>query len=261
MFLALCGVSAFLSCSSNFDAESWEGAVFVSTIDYNGNDFYNDNARIELLSDSVCEVMNLSFVEFSDSTKWPKRFTGEWYLYEIGHCKYLNISYQHKSISFNVVPAAMFGDWTPRCVSLHYYIGDPDDMTYHVLRTEEAGKSSDKFDFSQFYRTHSSDKYIYDAHRNVPLGGMVTSDGLDSLFGRPFVCNTVKQTSNDWSLYEQETQVADFLPEEIGDTLVMMRRIYGQQGDWIVWINLEILESDSLRVLNFIAYDNSNIDI
>lgn len=137
MFMALCGVSVLLSCSSNFDAESWEGTVFVSAIDYNGNDFYNDSARIELLSDSICIVKSLSFVEFSDSTKWPGQFTGKWYLYELGQCKYLNVSYQHKSISFNVKPAAMFGNWTPRCVSLRYYIGDPDDMLYHVLRTEE----------------------------------------------------------------------------------------------------------------------------
>lgn len=90
---------------------------------------------------------------------------------------------------------------------------------------------------------------------------MVTLDDLDNLFGEPFVCNTVKQTSNDWSLYEQETKVAKFLPTEVGDTLLMMRRIYGQEGNRIIWIDLEAQESDSLRALNFIAYDNSHVDI
>ena len=124
-----------------------------------------------------------------------------------------------------------------------------------------ANKDDNSFDFSQFYRVNESDKYIYDAHRNVPLGKMVTLDDLDNLFGEPFVCDTVKQTSNDWALYEQEGRVADFLPTETGDTLVMMRRIYGKQGDWIIWIDLEIQKSDSLRALNFLAYDNSEVDI
>lgn len=117
------------------------------------------------------------------------------------------------------------------------------------------------FDFSLFYRVNESDKYIYDAHLNLPLGKFVTLEGLDSLFGDPFVCNTVKQTSDDWSLYEQESKVADYLPKEPGDTLVMMRRIYGREGSWIIWVDLEVQESDSLRVLNFIAYDNGHVDI
>lgn len=124
---------------------------------------------------------------------------------------------------------------------------------------EDADKIGD-FDFSLFYR-NTSDGYVYAAHRNVQVGHMVTLNDLDSLFGKPFVCNTVKQTSGDWQLYEQETPVCDFLPTEVGDTLVMMRRIYGKQRDWMVWIDLEVLGSDSLRVLNFLAYDNSRIDI
>lgn len=90
---------------------------------------------------------------------------------------------------------------------------------------------------------------------------MVILEDLDNLFGKPFVCDTVKQTSDDWSLYEQESKVADYLPKESGDTLVMMRRIYGREGSWIIWVNLEVQESDSLRVLNFIAYDNGHVDI
>lgn len=125
----------------------------------------------------------------------------------------------------------------------------------------DADEKGNAFDFSLFYSVDSSDEFFYDAHRNVPLGKMVTVGRLDSLFGNPFVCDTVEQTSNGWSLYEQEGRVADFLPTVISDTLVMMRRIYGREGDWIVWIDLEIKEQDSLRVLNFIAYDNSEIDI
>lgn len=117
------------------------------------------------------------------------------------------------------------------------------------------------FDFSQFYRVHESDEYIYDAHRNIPLGKMIVLNDLDSIFGKPIVCDTVAQTSNDWSLYEQENQAANFLPSEIGDTLIMMRRIYGKEGDWLIWIDLEIQNSDSLRVLNFIAYDNSHVEM
>lgn len=125
-----------------------------------------------------------------------------------------------------------------------------------------ADNNNNSFDFSQFYNLHESDnEVIYDAHRSVPLGKMVALVDLDSIFGRPFMCDTVKQTSNDWSLYEQEGQAADFLPTEICDTLIMMRRIYGKEGDWIIWIDLEIQNSDSLRVLNFIAYDNSQVDI
>lgn len=136
ILLILFYIQMLSSCSSNFNTENWEGSVFVSSVDYNGNDFENDSARIELLSDSICNVKNLTFVSFSDSIKWPKQFTGNWYLYELGDCKYLNISYQHKSKSFNIMPNAMFGDWSPRCVSLHYYIGDPDDLIYHVLIEE-----------------------------------------------------------------------------------------------------------------------------
>lgn len=117
------------------------------------------------------------------------------------------------------------------------------------------------FDFSQFYRVNETDEYIYDAHRNVPLGRLVALKDLDSIFGKPIMCDTVTQTLEDWSLFEQEGQVANFLPSEKGDTLVMMRRIYGKNGDWLIWIDLEIQDTDSLRVLNFIAYDNSQIDI
>lgn len=124
---------------------------------------------------------------------------------------------------------------------------------------EDADKN-DRFDFSLFYHK-SSDGCVYGAHRNVPVGHMVTLNDLDSLFGKPFVCNTVTQTAGDWRLYEQETPLCDFLPTEPGDTLVMMRRIYGKQRDWMVWIDLEVLGSDSLRVLNFLAYDNSRVDI
>lgn len=125
----------------------------------------------------------------------------------------------------------------------------------------EADKSDTKFDFSEFYRVHDSDEYIYDAHRKVPLGKMVALNDLDSLFGKPLLCDTVKQTAKEWSLYEQESQAADFLPTESGDTLVMMRRIYGREGDWMIWIDLEIMNADSLRVLNFLAYDNSQVEI
>lgn len=117
------------------------------------------------------------------------------------------------------------------------------------------------FDFSQFYRAHESDVYIYDAHHNVPLGKMIVLNDLDSIFGKPIMCDTVTQISNDWSLYEQECQAANFMPTDIGDTLIMMRRIYGKEGNWLIWIDLEIQNTDSLRVLNFIAYDNSHIDM
>lgn len=124
-----------------------------------------------------------------------------------------------------------------------------------------ADSNNISFDFTQFYRVHESDEYIYDAHRNVPLGKMITLNNLDSIFGKPLLCDTVTQTSNDWSLYEQESQAANFLPSETGDTLTMMRRIYGNEGDWLIWIDLEIQNSDSLRILNFIAYDNSHVDL
>lgn len=117
------------------------------------------------------------------------------------------------------------------------------------------------FDFSQFYHIHETNECIFDAHRNVPLGKKVAINSLDSLFGVPIVCDTVMQTANGWSLYEQECQAAAFMPTEIGDTLVMMRRIYGRDGDWLIWIDLELHDRDSLRVLNFIAYDNSRIEI
>lgn len=124
-----------------------------------------------------------------------------------------------------------------------------------------ADSNNISFDFTQFYRVHESDEYIYDAHRNVPLGKMITLNNLDSIFGKPLLCDTVTQTSNDWSLYEQESQAANFLPSEAGDTLTMMRRIYGNEGDWLIWIDLEIQNSDSLRILNFIAYDNNHVDL
>lgn len=105
------------------------------------------------------------------------------------------------------------------------------------------------------------EEYLYDTHPDVPLGEMVALNDLDSIFGNPIMCDTITQTSDDWSLYEQESQVADFLPTEIGDTLIMMRRIYGKQGGWLYWIDLEIQNSDSMRVLNFLAYDNSKVEI
>ncbi len=123
----------------------------------------------------------------------------------------------------------------------------------------DANKTDHAFDFSLFYHK-SSDGYIYDAHRKVPLGKFVTLNNLDELFGEPLLCDTVIQTS-DWALFEQETQAAQFMPTQSGDTLIMMRRIYGQEGDWLIWIDLEIQNSDSLKVLGFLAYDNSKIEI
>ncbi|MDE7375386.1 MAG: hypothetical protein K2N16_00900, partial [Muribaculaceae bacterium] len=120
------------------------------------------------------------------------------------------------------------------------------------------------FDFSKFYNPDSTPdflkEYIYEAHQCVPIGGMVAINDLDSLFGTPFYCDTTWQT-NDWALAEQEFSASKFLPTEPGDTLVMMRRIYGEQGDWIIWIDLEIQGADSLRVLSFIAYDNSEVEM
>lgn len=136
ILLILYLIQLLSSCSSNFNTENWVGSVFVSSTDYNGNDFENDSARIVLISDSICKVKKNTFVSFSDSIKWPEQFIGKWYLYELGDCKYVNISYQHKSTSFNIMPNVMFGDWSPRSVSLHYYIGDPYDMIYHVLIEE-----------------------------------------------------------------------------------------------------------------------------
>lgn len=66
-----------LSCSSNFNAENLEGAIFVSPTNCYGNDFENDSARIELLSDSVCVVKNLSRIKSEDIYKWPRQFTGK----------------------------------------------------------------------------------------------------------------------------------------------------------------------------------------
>ena len=128
-------------------------------------------------------------------------------------------------------------------------------------QSDSDSDSRKSIDFSLFYRVDESDKCIYDAHRKVPLGEKVTLADLDNLFGEPFVCDTTLQTLGKWSLYEQEWTVERFLPTEAGDTLIMMRRIYGEPGDWMIWINLEVQESDSLRVLNFLAYDNSRIDM
>lgn len=125
-------------------------------------------------------------------------------------------------------------------------------------------ESEINFDFSQFYNTDSTrdfiTEYIYDAHQCVPVGKMVALSDLDNLFGTPFFCDTVWQT-NDWGLFEQEYKASRFMPTEDGDTLIMMRRIYGEQGDWMIWIDLEIQDTDSLRVLSFIAYDNSYVDM
>ena len=128
-------------------------------------------------------------------------------------------------------------------------------------QSDSDSDSRKSIDLSLFYRVESSDKCIYDAHRKVPLGEKVTLADLDNLFGEHFVCDTTLQTLGKWSLYEQEWTVERFLPTEAGDTLIMMRRIYGEPGDWMIWINLEVQESDSLRVLNFLAYDNSRIDM
>lgn len=129
--------------------------------------------------------------------------------------------------------------------------------------TTDSDINVEGLDFSLFYHADSStytDDYIYDAHRAVQLGKPVRLATLDSLFGKPMLCDTVLQTL-EWALHEQECQAADFMPSEIGDTLVMLRRIYGKDGDWLIWIDLEVRQSDSLRVINIIAYDNSRIDI
>ena len=132
---------------------------------------------------------------------------------------------------------------------------------------KEVSKSDCRFDISLFYQPDTDsfeedeeEVYVYKAHRKVSLGGYVTIEDLDSLFGEPFMCNLTKQTMKDWALYEQESTVVDYLPETPEDTLLMMRRVYGKQRDWMVWINLEVLDSDSLRVLNFIAYNNDFVD-
>ncbi len=123
----------------------------------------------------------------------------------------------------------------------------------------DMNKSCTTFDFSLF-KQKSSNGLIYEAHKNVPLGACVELKDLDNLFGKPLLCDTIIQTS-DWALFEQETQAAQFMPTQPNDTLVMMRRIYGQEGNWLIWVDLEIQNSDSLKVLGFIAYDNSQIEM
>ena len=107
----------------------------MSPTDYNGNDFPNDSARIELLSDSVCKVNNLSYIEFDDSIKWPDEFVGKWDLYEHD----LIISYGNRQTSFSIMSFDIDADFKPYGVTLRYYIGDPDEMVYHVL-TEETNQ-------------------------------------------------------------------------------------------------------------------------
>ena len=104
----------------------------MSPTDYKGNDFPKDSARIELLSDSICKVNNLSYIEFDDSIKWPDEFIGKWYLDEDD----LIISYGNSVTSFEIVSFDIDGDFKSYGVTLRYYIGDPDEMVYHVL-TEE----------------------------------------------------------------------------------------------------------------------------
>ncbi len=137
ILLTISFIQLLLSCSKNFNMENWAGAVFVSpTNSYRGNDFPNDSVRIELLPDSVCIVKNLSFVDFADSYKWPEQFTGEWYLYEYEDSKSLIISYDKRQTSFAVIPFDMDIDFKPHSVTLRSYVGDPDDMVYHVLIEE-----------------------------------------------------------------------------------------------------------------------------
>ena len=109
VFIAIFIISLFASCTSKFNEENWEGACFMS------------------------DIANLSFVEFSDSIKWPDKFTGNWELYQIGENKYLRISYQHKSTSFNVESAYWCGNRSAKESTLHYYVGDPDDYIFHYL--------------------------------------------------------------------------------------------------------------------------------
>ena len=130
-----------------------------------------------------------------------------------------------------------------------------------AIPNANADTNDSMFDFSQFYHVDEYDEYIYDAHRNVPIGKMIVLNDLDSIFGKPIICDTITQTSTDWSLHEQECQAANYMPTEMGDTLIMMRRIYGKVQDWLIWIDLEIQNTDSLRVLGFIAYDNSHVEI
>lgn len=95
IIIAICIASLCASCTSKFNEENWEGACFISDVAYTGNDFENDSARILLLPNGVCEVENLSFVETTDSIKWPDKFTGEWELSKIGDIKYLVITTVH----------------------------------------------------------------------------------------------------------------------------------------------------------------------
>lgn len=133
IIIATCIASLCTSCTSKFNEENWEGACFISDVAYTGNDFENDSARILLLPNGVCEVENLSFVETTDSIKWPDKFTGEWELSKIGDIKYLVISYQHKSTSFNINSAVWCGNGSAKESALFYYVGDPDDYIFHYL--------------------------------------------------------------------------------------------------------------------------------
>lgn len=134
LLLTISGIQLLLSCSSNVNVEDLVGAVFVSPTDYSGNDFENDSARIELLPDSVCIVRNLSFTNFDDSDKWPQQFTGRWYIEE--DTRSLIISYGKRVTSFEIVTFDIDGDLKPIGLSLRYYVGDPDEMIYHVLIEE-----------------------------------------------------------------------------------------------------------------------------
>lgn len=132
IFLALLFLQ---SCTNKFSQEDWEGSTFVSENNSGSYLECSDNARIELLADSVCKVRNLSFVTFYKNVNWPNEFTGKWYLYEIGQNKYLNISFEHRSVSFNVETAAYLGRFNPGSVWLKYYVGDPDDWNFHCLHS------------------------------------------------------------------------------------------------------------------------------
>ena len=128
----------------------------------------------------------------------------------------------------------------------------------------DTNKNDFAFDFSKFYNIDNNDVFgdaVYYYHRDVPVGKYVVIDDLDSIFGKTFLCDTVYQSLNSRRLYEQEVGASRFFPTMKGDTLVMLRRVYGHPGDWMIWIALEITNTDSLRVLNFIAYDNSTVQI
>lgn len=139
IFLSVYCIQLLLSCSSDFNEENWEGAVFVSAVGCNsyGNNFENDSARIELLSDSVCKVENLTFIYFSDSVRWPERFIGEWYLHEFEYSKTLFISYDHRSVGICVEPLSIECGLKIYRNALRYYVGDPDEMVYHLLVPEK----------------------------------------------------------------------------------------------------------------------------